>query len=79
MSEMEHATPQGRDVHEPLATAREAAAALNLPMNYLIRASERQRLDLPHHFVGSRLRFRLSELRAWMEAHDEHKDNETNA
>jgi hypothetical protein len=52
---------------ERLIDAREAALALNLPHYWLTHAKERRRLRLPHFRVGKLLRFKLSELMAWME------------
>ena len=60
-------TPLHQVLGERLIDAREAALALNLPLYWLTHAKERRRLRLPHYRVGKLLRFKLSELIAWME------------
>ncbi|WP_460566116.1 helix-turn-helix domain-containing protein [Hydrogenophaga aquatica] len=60
-------TPLTQVLGERLIDAREAALALNLPLYWLTHAKERRRLRLPHYRVGKLLRFKLSELIAWME------------
>ena len=60
-------TPLHQVLGERLIDAREAALALNLPLYWLTHAKERRRLGLPHYRVGKLLRFKLSELIAWME------------
>ncbi|WP_131111607.1 helix-turn-helix domain-containing protein [Sulfuricystis thermophila] len=59
-------TPLTQVLGERLIDAREAALALNLPLYWLTHAKERRRLHLPHYRVGKLLRFKLSELSAWM-------------
>ncbi|GAB4112944.1 MAG: hypothetical protein Fur0019_19350 [Tibeticola sp.] len=60
-------TPLTQVLGERLIDAREVALALNLPLYWLTHAEERRRLHLPHYRVGKLLRFKLSELSAWME------------
>ncbi|PPE66568.1 helix-turn-helix domain-containing protein [Caldimonas caldifontis] len=60
-------TPLHQVLGERLIDAREAALTLNLPLYWLTHAKERRRLGLPHYRVGKLLRFKLSELIAWME------------
>jgi hypothetical protein len=51
---------------ERLIDAREAAVKLNLPIHWLTCAKQRRRRGVPHYRVGKLLRFKLSELVAWM-------------
>jgi hypothetical protein len=60
-------TPLPQVLGERLIDAREAAHALNLPLYWLTHAKERRRLRLPHYRVGKLLRFKLTELIAWMQ------------
>jgi hypothetical protein len=60
-------TPLHQVLGERLIDAREAAHALNLPLYWLTHAKERRRLRLPHYRVGKLLRFKLTELVAWMQ------------
>ena len=53
---------------ERLVDAREAAFCLKLPMYLLTNPKDRQRLGLPHYRVGKMVRFKVSELMAWMHA-----------
>lgn len=53
---------------ERLVDAREAAFCLKLPMYLLTNPKDRQRLGLPHYRVGKMVRFKVSELMAWMQA-----------
>lgn len=53
---------------ERLIDAREAAYCLNLPMYWLTQPKERARRKVPHYRVGKLVRFKLSELNAWLEA-----------
>lgn len=53
---------------ERLVDAREAAYCLKVPIYLLIHPKERQRLGLPHYRVGKMVRFKVSELMAWMQA-----------
>ena len=53
---------------ERLVDAREAAYCLKVPMYLLTHPKERQRLGLPHYRVGKMVRFKVSELMAWMQA-----------
>jgi hypothetical protein len=51
---------------EPLVDAQTAAAHLNLPRYYLTHQAKRQALKVPHYRIGRLLRFRISELDAWL-------------
>ena len=53
---------------ERLVDAREAAYCLKVPIYLLTHPKERQRLGLPHYRVGKMVRFKVSELMAWMHA-----------
>ena len=53
---------------ERLVDAREAAFCLKVPIYLLTHPKERQRLGLPHYRVGKMVRFKVSELMAWMQA-----------
>jgi len=53
---------------ERLVDAREAAYCLKVPIYLLTHPKERQRLGLPHYRVGTMVRFKVSELMAWMQA-----------
>jgi len=50
---------------EPMVPAKEAADRLNLPLCWLVNRRRRERLQVPHHFIGRLLRFRVGELAAW--------------
>ena len=52
---------------ERLVDAREAAYCLNLPSFWLTHPKERARRQLPHYRVGKLVRFKLSELEAWLQ------------
>ena len=53
---------------ERLVDAREAAYCLKVPIYLLTHPKERERLGLPHYRVGKMVRFKVSELLAWMQA-----------
>lgn len=53
---------------EPFIDAREAAYTMNLPMYYLTNAAQRDKLGIPYYRIGRMIRFKASELRAWMAA-----------
>lgn len=53
---------------ERLVDAREAAYCLKVPIYLLTHPKERERLGLPHYRVGKMVRFKVSELMAWMQA-----------
>ena len=53
---------------ERLVDAREAAYCLKVPIYQLTHPKERERLGLPHYRVGKMVRFKVSELMAWMQA-----------
>ena len=60
---------------ERLVDAREAAYCLKVPIYLLTHPKERQRLGLPHYRVGKMVRFKVSELMAWMQAKAEAEAN----
>lgn len=51
---------------ESLVDARVAAYRMNLPMYYLINAAQREKMDIPYYRIGRMIRFRMSELEAWL-------------
>ena len=53
---------------ERLVDARESAYCLKVPIYLLTHPKERERLGLPHYRVGKMVRFKVSELMAWMQA-----------
>ncbi|MDO3524875.1 DNA-binding protein [Ralstonia pseudosolanacearum] len=55
-------TPMG----EPMIDANHAAAALQLPYYWFADHTMRARYRIPHYLLGSLVRFRLSELKAWL-------------
>jgi hypothetical protein len=66
---------------ERLVDAREAAYCLKVPIYLLTHPKERQRLGLPHYRVGKMVRFKVSELMAWMQvkAEEEAKGESSDA
>ena len=40
---------------------------MNLPMYYMTNARQRAKLCLPHYYIGRMVRFKLSELSAWLQ------------
>ena len=56
---------------EPFIDAREAAYTMNLPLYYLTNAAQRDKLGIPYYRIGRMIRFKASELRAWMAADSE--------
>ncbi|MDB0510938.1 DNA-binding protein [Ralstonia solanacearum] len=53
-------------VGEPMIDANHAAAALQLPYYWFADHTMRARFRIPHYLLGSLVRFRLSELKAWL-------------
>ncbi|MHC6083219.1 DNA-binding protein [Ralstonia solanacearum] len=51
---------------EPMIDANHAAAALQLPYYWFADHTMRARFRIPHYLLGSLVRFRLSELKAWL-------------
>jgi hypothetical protein len=45
---------------------------MNLPMYYLTNAAQRAKLGIPHYHLGRMVRFKLSELTAWVEKESAH-------
>ena len=66
---------------ERLVDAREAAYCLKVPIYLLTHPKERERLGLPHYRVGKMVRFKVSELMAWMQvkAEEEAKGESSDA
>ena len=58
--------------HEQFVDANVAAYTLNLPMYYLTNATKRAKLGIPHYHLGRMVRFKLSELTAWVEKEGAH-------
>ncbi len=52
-------------VDAKLVSAREAAAAINLPMYLLTHPKVRQSMGVPFVYVGKLVRFNLDEVTAW--------------
>jgi hypothetical protein len=61
---MNHNTAYG----ERLIDAKAAAYLMNLPMRWLTQPKQRHMRGMPYYRVGKLVRFRLSELAAWMQA-----------
>ncbi|WP_055325823.1 hypothetical protein [Ralstonia solanacearum] len=53
-------------VDEHMIDANHAAAALQLPYYWFADHTMRARFRIPHYLLGSLVRFRLSELKAWL-------------
>ena len=60
---------------EPFVDAREATYTMNLPMYYLTNAAQRKRMAIPHYHIGRMVRFKLSELEAWLSARSEEENH----
>ncbi|CAJ0781093.1 hypothetical protein LMG18090_01275 [Ralstonia mannitolilytica] len=54
------------DVCEPMIDAKQAAAALRLPYYWFADHNMRARYRIPHYLLGGLVRYRLSELAAWV-------------
>lgn len=50
---------------EPFVTTEEVAAFLGKPPSWLYNRAER--LEIPRYRVGNQLRYRISEVAAWVE------------
>ena len=57
-------TQGSNSLFEPLLSANEAAALLNISTTTLLRAARRG--EAPHMKLGRRIAFRLSELNRWL-------------
>lgn len=55
--------------HEPLVDALTASRHLRVPLYYLKNSTQRKSLRIPYYHIGHLLRFRLSELDAWLKTH----------
>ncbi|MGE0983500.1 DNA-binding protein [Ralstonia pseudosolanacearum] len=64
MSHANQARPT--DTGEPMIDAKEAAAALRLPYYWFADHTMRARYRIPHYLLGALVRYRLSELTAWL-------------
>ncbi len=54
---------------EPYVDIAQAAAFLRVPKSYLYaRTAKKGKAQVPHHRIGKYVRFRLSELEAWVQA-----------
>lgn len=53
-------------VVEPMVGAQHAAHALGLPLHFLTKPRSRRSKRIPHYRVGQMVRFRMSELSAWL-------------
>lgn len=51
---------------EPMVGARHAARTLDLPLYYLTKPRSRAAKRIPYYRVGQMIRFRMSELTAWV-------------
>ena len=51
---------------EPFIDARSASQQMNVPIYYLTSAAKRRALGIPHYRIGRLLRFKRSELDAWL-------------
>jgi len=51
---------------EPFLDARSASQHMNVPIYYLTSAAKRKALGIPHYRIGRLLRFKRSELDAWL-------------
>jgi excisionase family DNA binding protein len=51
---------------EPFVDARSASQHMNVPVYYLTSAAKRRALGIPHYRIGRLLRFKRSELDAWL-------------
>jgi len=60
---------------EPFIDASEAAYTMNLPMYYLTNAAQRKRMGIPHYRIGRMVRFKLSELEAWLSTRSEERNH----
>jgi len=55
-------------VAEPMVSAQQAARTLGLPLHFLTKPRSRSSKRIPHYRVGQMVRFRISELSAWLAA-----------
>lgn len=51
---------------EPMIDAKQASAALRLPYYWFADHNMRARYRIPHYLLGGLVRYRLSELAAWV-------------
>ncbi len=50
---------------EPLVSAEQASAALNLPLYYFIDTRKRAELGIPYYSINRMVRYRIRELHKW--------------
>lgn len=50
---------------EPLVTAEQASAALNLPLYYFIDTRKRAEMGIPFYSINRMVRYRIRELHKW--------------
>ena len=60
--------PLNQILGEQLIDSRQAALMFNLPTYWLSQAKERQQRCIPHYRVGKLVRFKSSDLEAWIGA-----------
>jgi len=63
---MKHRYSQIPDV-EPMVGARHVARVLDLPLYYFTKPKSRQSKRIPYYRIGQMIRFRMSELTAWIQ------------
>lgn len=51
---------------EPMIDAKQAASALRLPYYWFADHAMRSKYRIPHYLMGGLVRYRLSELSAWV-------------
>ncbi len=59
-------SPMNQLLGEQLIDVRQAALMFNLPSYWLSQAKERKQRCIPHYRVGKLVRFKPSELEAWI-------------
>jgi hypothetical protein len=64
---------------EPLVTAKQASAALNMPLYYLINTQKRDTLGVPYYSINKMVRFRIGELHKWRVAYLARKSEKSSA
>jgi len=53
---------------EPMVTAQAISQQFALPPSWLLRRAQREALGIPYYHIGHVLRFRQSEVEAWVKA-----------
>jgi hypothetical protein len=62
---MKHAFSQP-PVVEPMVSAQHVARTFGLPLHFLTKPRSRTSKRIPHYRVGQMVRFRMSEISAWL-------------